>query len=134
MKRKKIIIIAIVLIAIISAAFVYNYVFNSEHRNIAEEQASAKVASADLFTEFQTDETSATARYLDKVVEITGKVSLVEETGLVLNNAIQVNFIQGTMPEISLQKSIIVKGRCVGYDELLEMVKIDQATVITNTP
>lgn len=132
MKRKKLIILAILIVALISAAIVYNYVFNSEHRNIAEEEVSIQIAAEDIFAEFQTDETIATSKYLDKVVAITGEISLVETSALSLNDIIQVSFIEGTMPDVKPKITVTVKGRCVGYDELLEMVKIDQASVITN--
>ena len=36
------------------------------------------------------------------------------------------------MPKVVNGISITIKGRCVGYDELLEMVKIDQAIIINN--
>ncbi|WP_111684472.1 OB-fold protein [Winogradskyella tangerina] len=132
MKRKKLIILAILIVALISAAFVYNYVFNGEHRNIAEEEVSIQIAAEEIFAEFQADETIATSKYLDKVVAITGEISLVETSALSLNDIIQVSFIEGTMPDVKLKNTVTVKGRCVGYDELLEMVKIDQASVITN--
>ena len=78
---------------------------------------------------FQEDEALATSKYLDKVIEITGEVSLIEENAIVLNNGVQVGFIEGTMPKVTLNSLLTIKGRCVGYDELLEMVKIDQASV-----
>lgn len=132
MKRKKLFLLVTLLLVLISAAVLYNYVFNSEHRNIAEEEVSIRVTADDIFSEFQDDETIATAKYLDKVVAITGKISLVESNALSLNDNIQVSFIEGSMPEVKPKNTLTVKGRCVGYDELLEMVKIDQASVITN--
>ena len=129
MKKKKLIVLAIILLATVSSIIIYNYVFNSAHRNIAEEEASISIIAEEISNQFQENESLATTRYLDKVIEITGEVSLVEENAIVLNDKVQVGFIEGTMPLVALNNLVRIKGRCVGYDELLEMVKIDQASV-----
>ncbi len=129
MKKKKHIIIAIVVIALITSVFVYNYVFNSKHRDIANENASITIKASEILVDFQKNESSATQKYLDKVIEVTGVVSEVEENTIVLNEAVALGFIEGTMPKVNIDKPLKVKGRCVGYDELLEIVKIDQASI-----
>ncbi|WP_411895354.1 OB-fold protein [Winogradskyella sp. A2] len=129
MKKKIGILLAIILFTIIATALVYDYAFNSAHRNIAEEQASASVTANELLSQFQKDEALSTTTYLDKVIEITGKITAVETNSIVLNDQVQVDFMQNTILNVRLDSSIKIKGRCVGYDELLEMVKIDQATI-----
>ncbi|WP_299120078.1 hypothetical protein [uncultured Winogradskyella sp.] len=130
MKRKKVLVLSAILVAIIVGGVVYNYVFNSKHRDIANEEATVTLSAKQLYSDFENDESQATTKYLDKVIEIQGKITAVEDTGLVLSDQIQVGFDANQMPKLVDGKSITVKGRCVGYDELLEMVKIDQATVI----
>ncbi len=130
MSRKRIIIIAALLLVIITAALVYDYTFNSAHRDIASEKADVILSAKKLSAEFQDDETNATANYLDKVIELKGKISAIEDQQLVINNKVQVSFGANALPEVKNNDPISIKGRCVGYDELLEMVKIDQATVI----
>lgn len=131
MKKKKIIIICVILLAFIVAGLVYNYTFNSKHRDIANEKASVTLLAKELFSEFQKNEDLATTNYLDKVIQLKGTVTSVEENELAINDQIQVIFKTGQMPKITNGTELTIKGRCVGYDELLEMVKIDQATIIT---
>lgn len=131
MKKERIIIISVVfLFAIITAGVVYNYVFNSAHRNIATEDASMVLSANELHTHFLNDEVSATAKYLDKVLETTGEITSVENNDVTLSNKIQVSFNSEDLPKAQNGASVTIKGRCVGYDELLEMVKIDQALII----
>lgn len=131
MKKKKIIILALILIAIIGSGIVYDYTFNSEHRDIANEDATISLSAKELFSHFQNDETLATSNYLDKVIEIEGIITSIENDGVVLSGQIQVLFNTELMPKLENETALTIKGRCVGYDELLEMVKIDQATIIS---
>ena len=130
MKKKFKIIIALFAFLLLTAGFVYNYVFNAKHRDIANEETTISLSADELYLNFETNEASATASYLDKVLETKGEISSVEDTDVVLNNRIQVSF--NSQHNSSLKKGdfLTIKGRCLGYDELLEVVKIDQATII----
>ncbi len=130
MKKKKVIILAVILLVITAVGIVYDYTFNSEHRDIANEEATLSLSAKELFSHFHNDEVLATRNYLDKVIEIKGNITSIEEGEVVLSDQIQVRFNTELMPKVVNEESLTIKGRCVGYDELLEMVKIDQATVI----
>ena len=105
---------------------------NAEHRNIANEKATITLSANEFYSHFENDEALATTNYLDKVVKTKGKITLVEDNAVVLNNQVQVNFNSKEALKLKKGELLTVKGRCVGYDELLEMVKVDQATVIKN--
>lgn len=62
----------IALIGIITVIAAVYYVFNKPHRNISKEDASYTVTARDLIAEFQADENAATAKYLEKVISVTG--------------------------------------------------------------
>jgi hypothetical protein len=131
MKKKALLIGGLVAAALLWG--VYTFVFNAQHRNIAKEDATVTLSADALFTAFITDEATATKRYLDKVIALSGVVSTIEnENDAVLNGKIQVRFSTTSGVPLVNQKAVTVKGRCVGYDELLELVKIDQATLIHN--
>jgi cell division protein YceG involved in septum cleavage len=130
MKNQKVIVLAVIVLAIVMGVGVYDYTFNSKHRDIANEEATITLSAKELFSHFQKDELLATTNYLDKVIEIEGTITSIEEGEVVLSNQIQVRFKTELMPKVVNEASIIIKGRCVGFDELLEMVKIDQATII----
>lgn len=133
MKKKQIILSAIVLIAIVGALLVYNFVINPEHRDIASEKATVTISATDIHNQFSTNEAEALNKYLDKVIAVSGTISEIETNAIVLEDKIQVGLLPEENTAIKSNTSITVKGRCVGYDELLEMVKIDQATLTTNT-
>lgn len=130
MKKKRIIILTLFLLVLIVAGLAYNYTFNSKHRDIASEEATITLSAKELYAHFESDEALATTNYLDKVIEIQGKITSNEDDEIVLSNQVQVRFNNKTTPIETNGISITIKGRCVGYDELLEMVKIDQATLI----
>lgn len=129
MNKKKILISGLVIASIVTL-LVYNYVFNSKHRNIAEEKATVVLSAGELHSDFTKNEILATTNYLDKVVEATGKITSVEGNDVVLNDGVQVSFNALNLKEHKEGEALTIKGRCVGYDELLELVKIDQAILI----
>jgi hypothetical protein len=130
MKRKQAIILGLFVFAILLGVVVYQYTFNTAHRNIANEVATATLSVDEFYLAFENDEALATTNYLDKVVETKGEITLVEDNAIVLNNRVQVSFKSEEILNLQKGTSLIIKGRCIGYDELLEMVKVDQAIVI----
>jgi cell division protein YceG involved in septum cleavage len=129
---KKKIILTLILLVILLASLVYNYTFNSKHRDVVNEEASITLSSKELFSHFQNNEALATANFMDKVVEVKGELTSIEDGMVVLDHQIQISFDIEGMPKVEGKTSLTIKGRCVGYDELLEMVKIDQATIINS--
>lgn len=130
MKRNQVVIIMLVFIVILVGGLVYNYTFNSKHRDIANEEAIITLSAKELYSHFEKDEALAITNYLDRVIELDGQITSVEDTEIVLDNRIQVSFNPKIRAKVSDGASLRIKGRCVGYDELLELVKIDQATII----
>lgn len=130
MKKKLLVISTVLLVGILTALVVYNYVFQGEHRNIASEKATVSLSADEFYSHFENNEALATTNYLDKVVETKGKITLIEGTDIELNNKVQISFNSKETLKLQKGQSLTIKGRCVGYDELLEVVKIDQATII----
>lgn len=130
-KKRVFTVLSILVVLLIICVLMYNYTFNSKHRDIAKEKASLALVANKLHDDFVTDEGIATSKYLDKVIEITGAISDAEESGIILNDKIVVGLIDTmAVSDLVNGSTMTIKGRCVGYDELLEMVKIDQATII----
>jgi len=126
MKKKWIVfLLLIVFVAITVILYVYK-----PHRNIANEDAYIKINATELFNEFSRNEKVANTKYLDKVIEISGQVTTVDNKNntLTLDNHVNVNFL--TNPQIELGQKIKIKGRCVGYNELMEEIILDQATIL----
>lgn len=127
MKKKILIIVVIVLAAI--AVVGYNIIYK-DHRDIKTEQADFTLTAVSLSDEFSADETKATARYADKTLIVTGDVTDFDKSsGTLMIDGI----ISATMLEKSVgvtRQSVKIKGRFVGYDDLLGELKMDQVTII----
>jgi hypothetical protein len=61
-------------IGLITAFSAIYYVFNMPRRNIAKESASFTLTAKQLIAEFQKDESAANAKYLDKVIAVSGEI------------------------------------------------------------
>lgn len=123
--------ISLALLALVGfIAWVYVYTFHSKHRTIAEEQATAEFQAPELLYAFTRSGSDITT-YADQVILVTGDVTSADETTIVLNGMVQVNLLPAIQPPVEKGRTLTLKGRCVGYDDLLEVVKIDQATLLT---
>lgn len=128
MKKKILFGIALIL-GIGIAIYCYTY---KEHRDIGTETANYKVTIAGLEREFRTNDSLATTKYLDKTIELISKISAIDvaNKGALLDKKIFATFSDGLPQEIVIGKTLKIKGRFLGYDELLEEFKIDQCTII----
>lgn len=121
----------LILFLLLITMIVYTYIYKS-HRNISIETPSFSVTSLTLINEFTLDFHVSSEKYLDKIIQIDGIVTKIENTLLVIDKSITCYFDEPVDNNLWLKKSITIKGRVLGYDELLEEVKIDQCIVITD--
>lgn len=128
--NKKTIIIFILLIS--GLIVVYLYVFK-DHRNIAAEEVSYSMEAVNLFSEFQIDEVNANSRYLDKTIEVKGAVSSIdsETNSIVMDGKLFATFKDKIPESFHPNSKIKIKGRFIGYDALLEELKMDQCVIET---
>lgn len=125
MFMKKVLLIFLIAATVI-ALITYFYVYK-EHRDVAETDATASYTAAALLAVFQDADVENDKRALDQVINITGTVTSQQDSMLTLENAV---FIQMQKPmKLELNKQVTVKGRCMGYDDLLQEIKIDQAII-----
>ena len=129
--RKRKTLISISVFIILSVIIGYNYMYK-DHRNISTEKAQFSMTSKSLISEYQNDLESTTTKYLDKTIEVEGEITDIENVSFTLNNFIVCYTDSVTIKKIKLATEIKVKGRSIGYDELLEFIKLDQVTIINN--
>lgn len=128
MKKTNWIILILILIGIL-AIFAYNFVYQ-EHRNIESEATAFSLDANAFVSAFQENATLAESKYLNQTVLISGVISEINTSNLTLNNSVFCSFSsENNLKEIKPNTKISIKGRCIGYDELLEQVKLDQCTV-----
>lgn len=127
MKKK---ILFLIFIIIIGSFFAYNYIYQ-DHRNISNESADFTIDSKLLSEEFKNNSQDSETKYLNKALIIIGEVSEINTTDLTLNDLIFCNFLQPISTDnLKLNNQTTIKGRLIGYDDLLEQVKLDQCTLI----
>jgi uncharacterized membrane protein len=125
--KKKLLIGSFLIVLAIIAIVMYIY---KPHRNIQEETATHQIEAKTLYESFTSDEQTANQKFLDQVIEIKGKVTALdkENKSIVLDNHVNASGIETI--NVSLNQDVVVKGRCVGYDEIMEEIAVDQSKII----
>ena len=120
--KKIILIIFVVLIAIVGSA--YYYINNAGKRDLSEEKAEFTVSSSQIMAEFTNNSDASTKKYLNKAIIVTGVVTDATAGEVVLDS----NIICKLHDKEFLQakgKKINVKGRFIGFDDLMSEIKMD---------
>lgn len=125
--RKKIAIISIALGLIGFSG--YQYVMHGGARNLSTEETAFTVNATAITTEFSTNLESSNKKYLEKPIAISGKVTAVTGTQITLDNTV-ICSLKKQETSIKNNQSVSIKGRVVGYDDLMGEVKIDQCFII----
>ena len=120
----------ILLIIIIASSFLYLYIFQN-HRDIASEASSFQLKSETLISAFSINQMDSEKKYLNKTIEVVGTVSDINKNYITLDETIICLFNNLNSLDI-VNKKIQIKGRFIGYDDLLEQVKLDQCTITNN--
>ncbi len=91
---------------------------------------SKKVDFTGTSDEFLAKVTADFSAWQDKVVVITGAITNNDSNGITLSNQIYCQFREDVdKAAIIGNQSITLKGRVIGYDDLLEEVKLDQCII-----
>jgi len=127
MKKKILLFAAIILVAV--AVVGYKILYKA-HRDIKTEEAEFTLTATALSTEFSENEAAATARYADKTIVVSGAVTAYDAASetLTLDGILSATMLENVAVENASQ--VKVKGRFVGYDDLLGELKMDQVTLI----
>ena len=123
-KRSKII-IGLLAAVIITVVVVYQYSMQPPEQ-IETKKVDYTGTSDELLSKVQEN----AAEWQDKVVLITGKISSVDEKGCILSSSIFCQFKDATkLSSLSDGQEVTLKGRVIGYDDLLEELKLDQCII-----
>ena len=127
---KKKLLLSSILIAVVAVS-IYLYIYK-DHRNIATETADFSITVSTLQKEFTTNDSLAIQKYQDKTIQISGKLTSIdiENKAIVVDEKVYANFLNAVPSSLSVGKLIKVKGRFLGYDDLVEEFKIDQTIII----
>ena len=125
-KNKTVFIIISIVILSVGVISVYQYISCSPKKTV--EIAPVYTGNANEFNYLVTDNLS---HWISKIVQITGKVTQVNEDGILLNGTIYCQFEDiHDLQSITENQNIVVKGKLVGFDELLMEIKLNQCIII----
>lgn len=129
MKRKKIVSGLVFLVLAGGAGIYFSYAFIfKEARSIASEAPDFGLSATKLLKEYSTNSQKADSLYLNKTIEITGRVTKETDSAVVLENSVFCLLSQKDKKALTT-KQVTLKGKCIGYDELFQEVKLDQCTI-----
>ena len=133
MNNKKILIGFTFFSAIVIVASVY-FSFNKPHKNFVKAPLDYTIQSTELFQKYQVDVSNANTSFLDKILLIKGTIKEISSNMIILDGNIVCSFNppQTIDPKLKLTDKISIKGRCIGYDDLLEEVRIDNCSIMQN--
>ena len=126
---KKKVLIAVTVFLVLAFA-TYKYMYKS-HRNISTETVSYSASVKEVYTAFQQNDSLANAKYIDKTIEIYGKITNLDLSNKIItvDEKLLARFTNSIPNTLKLQNSIALKGRVVGFDDLLEEIQMDQCTI-----
>lgn len=129
MKRKRTAFVIAALLVLVSGGiyFYYGFLFK-EARHIESETAEISITAAKLIEDYNSDPKQADLLYLNKTIEITGIVTKEADSVMILESNVFCLFNQKLKHNL-LNTNAVVKGKCIGYDELFQEVKLDQCNI-----
>ena len=128
MTKMKKILMSVLLLALIAFAGYY-YVLHGGARDLASEETDFAVSSSTLTAEFVSNVDTSNKKYLEKAVAVSGKITSVSGLEVIVDKTIICN-LKAPDPSIKKDANVTVKGRLVGFDDLLGEIKLDQCFVI----
>lgn len=127
MKRKVILFFILIVLVFFG---IYSYIYKS-HRIISNEDSLYSVSVNQLMNDYSKDEDKANQKYLDKTITVSGVVTALNniENSVTVDNKL-FGIVNTGFMKLKMNDSLTFKGRFIGYDELLEEVKMDQIIVL----
>jgi len=120
LKKHKLIIV--VLLLVLGSLYVYKYTYKPH--KLIENSIPIFKGKASLFIQKASENLN---NWNSKIIVISGRVTSIDKEGITINNEIYCQF--KNPKEILLIKENLllqIKGRVIGYDNLLEEIKLNQ--------
>lgn len=106
--------------------------YNKPHIDYAKSEVAYTVDADYFLSEFHEMMDAAHEKYTDKVIEIDGELTDMQEGYLLINNQIVCTLADDPgwpLEDFVPGSRVVVKGRVIGYDDLLDEIKLDNCTV-----
>ncbi|OJJ19082.1 hypothetical protein BKI52_19905 [marine bacterium AO1-C] len=121
------IVIGLLIIAVLGMLIGYRIIYKPHKKTI--DQKAAFVGTAQRF---QQQVASNQQQWQNTIVRLQGKVTGVDQQGITLNQTIYCQLEDSLkVGQAKTNTRLSIKGRFIGYDDLLEEIKLDQCIIIS---
>jgi len=133
MKKKKIIILVSLLSFLAVSTTIY-FIWNKPHKNYFNAPVDISIEGTKLNEYYQNDLMDANLKFLDKILLVSGPVTKLNSRLVIIGDNIVCSLDSSHVLDtsIKLYDEISVRGRCIGYDDLFEEVRIDHCFIMQN--
>ena len=134
MTKNKITLITISLLFFIAFFGTVFFTYNKPHKDFSGAQADITLEATKLYEHYQNNLSDANLKFLDKVLLVNGPVTELNSNLVIIGGNIVCSLDSSYSLDtgIKLDDKISVKGRCIGYDDLFEEVRIDHCFIMQN--
>lgn len=122
--KKKIVFLIVMLVLVAGTYTGYKYLYK-DHRDIQNEVAVMEVSAAELQQEFLNNTSESV---LNKTLIVNGTITQIEDNSITIDEMVHCSF-ELEFDGLTEGDKVSIKGRCIGYDDLFEIVKLDQSTL-----
>ena len=131
-KKKYPIILRLLFPLFIIGSIIIYVIYNKPHKDFDKLPFDDTIESIDLVSFYQDNPDNANTRFLDKIILVIGTITDIEKNIIILDNSIVCKLDPSQMitEQININTEVSVKGRCIGYDDLLEEVRIDHSFIM----
>lgn len=106
---------------------VYKYMFRAPE-DVSKANIDFTVSATEFVEEFSNDLASSEKKYHEAIIVVEGIVTEIESEGITINEGVFCKL--SSIENIKIDSKIKIKGLYIGFDDLFEIVKIDQCSVI----
>ena len=123
--KKKLAIIILTLIFIIGIFYFFTY--QNKHTDWIDIKPQISLSAQELLQTFQN---GGENDLINKVVQISGTITALDDSLYILDKTVVCKPAVNIESNITEKEFVTVKGRCVGYDDLLMEVRLDHVVVM----
>ncbi len=119
----------LILGGVIAGPKIKDYLVNNlGKRDLQSEEAAFTLKTKDILAEFTANETAANKKYLEKPVVISGVITSVNDKEVIIDEVVVCGFTTADAT-LKVGQSVNIKGRVIGYDDLMGGVNMDQCSI-----
>ncbi|MEM6684733.1 MAG: hypothetical protein AAF617_02965 [Bacteroidota bacterium] len=127
-KKSKILLISLAVL-VVAAVGGYFYIYKS-HKTL-DDMELVYTGSAEEFKSKMDTNADTWTKAGDKVIDLTGVITAKDVKGISVNGDFYFQLAEGTKTnDLAENQKIRIKGRIIGYDDLLGELKLDKAIIL----